>query len=285
MTASPTTPPDLAIAPRDLRFAEDAAAGRWWLGGDVVGTTFFNALSATFPHGERFFMDSVRRFRAAAPPELGRQIAGFLSQEAMHTREHLAFNRRAAGHGVSMSRMEARTEARMAFARTRRPLVQLAATVALEHITAILADALLTDPRHLAGAPDEAAALWRWHAIEEIEHKAVAFDTFLAATQSLSGASRWLLRASTMVGATWLLVDTVGRNIADSFSEDGVNRPATWAKLAGYLLFRPGMLRQAAGAYLGYFAPGFHPWRRDNRALAAEAEKRLQARASLGAPA
>ena len=66
----------------------------------------------------------------------------------------------------------------------------MAVTVALEHVTAILADALLTDPRHLAGASEEATAMWRWHAIEEIEHKAVAFDTFLAAQSGRPAAPR-----------------------------------------------------------------------------------------------
>ena len=57
--------------------------------------------------------------------------------------------------------------------------------MALEHFTAILAHELLADPRHLAGADRETADLWRWHACEEIEHKGVAYDTWLNATQGL----------------------------------------------------------------------------------------------------
>jgi hypothetical protein len=269
------TPPDLTIQPRDLSFADGPPVTRWWLGGDPVATAFYNALSATFPHGERFFMDAVRRYRGYGSATLKDQIAAFLSQEAMHTREHVAFNRQVSGHGFDVPAMEARAKARLDFARGRPPLLQLAATLALEHFTAILAHAILTDPRHLEGASDEAKAMWRWHAIEEIEHKAVAFDTFLAATLLISPFRRWTLRVAAMIAATGLLFDTVGRNIADSFTADGINRPATWRRLFGFLLIRPGLLRQVFGSYLAYFAPGFHPWSHDNRALAAAAELSL----------
>jgi len=196
MPAPNPTPPDLTVQPRDLSFANAAPTQRWWLAGDPVATAFYNALSGTFPYGERFFMDSVRRYRGYASPALKEQIAGFLSQEALHTREHVAFNRQITAHGFDVSAMETRTKARLDYARTRQPLQQLAATIALEHFTAILAHALLADPRHLAGAPDEAKAMWRWHAIEEIEHKAVAFDTFVAATWTLPRYRRWLLRSA-----------------------------------------------------------------------------------------
>lgn len=280
MTIPTRTPSDLAIQPRDLSFAPPGPPPRWWLGGDPVATAFFDALSATFPHGERFFMDAVRRYRGQASPALREQIAGFLSQEAMHTREHIVFNQQVAAHGVDVAALEARAKARLDFARSRPPLLQLGATIALEHFTAILAHAVLADPRHLEGASDAARALWRWHAVEEVEHKAVAFDTFLAATRDLSGWRRWTLRVTTMAAATGILVSTVGDNLADIFDAHGVNRPATWRRLAAYLLVRPGIVRQVLGRYLAYFMPGFHPWAHDDRALAAEAERGLAAYAA-----
>ncbi len=274
MSSPPPTPADLSIRPRDLSFAR-AAQGRWWLGGDPVATAFYDALSVTFPLGERFFMDSVRRYRDAAPPVLQEQIAAFLSQEALHTREHILFNKQVGDHGYDVAAMEARTRARLNFARRRPPLDQLAATAALEHFTAILAHALLTDPRHLDGAGDEAKALWSWHALEEIEHKAVAYDTLMLASRSMSRFRRWALRCSVMLAATALLISTVGDNIADSFTVDGLNNARGWRRLAGYLLVRPGMVRQVLGQYCLYFLPGFHPWRHDDRGLIAQAEQRL----------
>ena len=88
-----TTPADLSITSRNLSVDRNAVNPRWWHGGDPVPTAFFNALSATFPQGETFFIEAVRRFRDQADPKLKEQIATFIQQEAMHTREHVAFNR------------------------------------------------------------------------------------------------------------------------------------------------------------------------------------------------
>ncbi len=264
------TPDGLTIKPRDLSFGRGQTNTRHWLGGDSVATAFYNALSATFPLGERFFMDSVRRFAHLATPPLDAQIAAFLAQEAVHSREHVFFNRQVATHGYDLAEMEARTHSRIAFVKTRPALVQLAATVALEHFTAILAHALLTDPRHLEGASPEARAMWRWHAMEEIEHKAVAFDTFLLATLEVRSLRRWTLRTTAMVFATWLLFSNVFKSMASMFRTDGINGLRTWGRVFGFLFARPGILRQIVPDYLLYFAPGFHPWRLDDRALVAE---------------
>jgi predicted metal-dependent hydrolase len=275
-TPAPSTPKDLTIKPRDLEFGRETSPKRWWLGGDPVATAFYNALSATFPQGERFFMDAVRRYRGDVSPALSAQIGAFLSQEAMHTREHVFFNRQVADSGFDMAAMEARTKAIIDFSRTQPPIRQLGATIALEHFTAILAHALLADPRHLAGASEEAKAMWRWHSIEEVEHKAVAFDTFMVAAGRMSGARRWLIRVATMTIASTLLISTIGRNMKGMFAEGGMNRPRTWARVLGFLFFKPGILRQVLGDYFTYFRPGFHPWHVDDRALVASAAQGLR---------
>lgn len=270
-----TTPADLRIRPRNIAFFRDGGAARWWLNGDPVATAFYNALSATFPEGERFFMDSVRRFRGEASGELAEQIVAFTRQEAMHTREHLAFNRLAADHGYDVAAMEARTRARLQFARSRTPLQQLAATVALEHFTAILAHALLADPRHLQGAEPRVAALWRWHAIEEVEHKAVAFDAFRLASRRLPAFRRWHIRFWAMVVATVLLFRVVAGNMGDFLRQDGIGTRRALGTSLRLLWIRPGLLRQIFLPYLSWFRPGFHPWDHDDRALLRQAERGL----------
>src|SRR5215212_633700 len=167
------TPADLSITPRDRRFGREAATPRLWHGGRVEATAIYNALSATFPIGEAFFVESVRAFREGAAPKLAEEIKGFTTQEVIHSREHDAFNRRAADAGYDLSTLEGQVEKRLAVTRTKPPIVSLIATAALEHFTAILAHQLLANPSHLVGADPEAAELWRWHACEEIEHKGV----------------------------------------------------------------------------------------------------------------
>jgi len=257
----------LTITPRDRTFGRETGQTRCWLGDDAVATAFYDALSATFPLGERFFMDSVRHYGHLADLRLGEQIVGFLAQEAVHSREHVFFNRRIAEHGYDVAAMEARTRARLTFVRTKPPLVQLAATVALEHFTAILAHALLTDPRHLAGAGPEARAMWRWHAMEEIEHKSVAFDTYLLATRGRRGFGRWALRCFAMATATGLLFSNVFASMGSMFKTDGIDSPRTWGRVLMFLFGRPGILRQILPEYLSFYRPGFHPWALDDRAL------------------
>src|SRR5207244_3358365 len=79
------------------------------------------------------------------------------------------------------------------------PKGHLAVTIALEHFTAIMADAMLTNDGVLEGADPRMAALWRWHAIEETEHKAVAFDVYKTVAPGFLG---WLRRCLIMLSAT-----------------------------------------------------------------------------------
>src|SRR3954454_24920433 len=268
-TVSLPTPGDLRITPRDRRFGREMPTPRLWHGGRVEATAIYNALSATFPVGEAFFVESVRKFREGAPPKLAEEIKGFTTQEIVHSREHDAFNRRAADAGYDLSRLEQRVEERLALTRSRPPIASLAATMALEHFTAILAHQLLANPRHLAGADKETADLWRWHACEEIEHKGVAYDTFLHATRDWPRMKRWKLKTRVMLYVTRnFLVDRTAGAL-ELMRQDGVTGGRAWAKLLSYLWLRPGMFRKIAGAWFKFFLPGFHPWNEDDRELLA----------------
>jgi predicted metal-dependent hydrolase len=269
------TPADLTITPRDLRVDRNTRNARWWHGGDPVATAYFNALSAAFPQGETFFIESVRRYRDSVHEPLRQQIAAFVQLEAMHTREHVVFNKLLRTAGYDLTAMDAETRRRVDEARTRPHLVQLALTVALEHFTAIMAHSLLTEREPLPGAPEEVVRLWQWHAIEEIEHKAVAYDTYLAVTQHMSGLRRWALRCHVMALVSVQFWYSNFQRMADFFRQDGMNTPHTWWRVAKYLLVKPGMMRRIFWDYLRFFGPGFHPWHRDDRKLIARIETQL----------
>ena len=272
------TPANLTITPRDRRFGRDAPQDRLWHGGSVEATAIYNALSTTFPSGEAYFVESVRKFREGAPPKLAEEIKAFTTQEAIHSREHDAFNKRAEHAGYDLTKLEAQVEKRLAITRDRPPIVNVAATMALEHFTAILAHQLLADPKHLAGADPEASELWRWHSVEEIEHKGVAYDTWLHATRGWPRAKRWKVKAKVMLYVTRnFLVDRTAGAL-ELMRQDGVTGIRAWSKLLWYLWIQPGMFRKIAGAWLRYFLPGFHPWNEDDRLLLA----RYEAGASAG---
>jgi hypothetical protein len=263
------TPDDLRITPRDRKFGRDERLARLWHGGRVEATAIYNALSTTFPVGEAFFVESVRAFRDGTPPRLAEEIRAFTTQEAIHSREHDAFNKRAVAAGYDLTRLEAQVEKRLAVTRSRGPFVNLAATMALEHFTAILAHQLLANPRHLAGADRATADLWRWHAVEEIEHKGVAYDTWLHATRDCSRLRRWKLKARVMLYVTRnFVVDRTGGAL-ELMRQDGVTGARAWLMLLTYLWISPGMFRKIAGAWFSYFLPGFHPWQVDDRHLLA----------------
>ena len=261
------TPADLQIRPRDRRFGTNRTRNRLWHGGNAEATAIYNALSTTFPAGEAFFVESVRKFREGAPEKLAEEIKGFTTQEAIHSREHDRFNRQAKDAGYDLSKLESQVEKRLAVTRDRPPIVSLAATMALEHFTAILAHQLLADPRHLAAADQDAADLWRWHAAEEIEHKGVAYDTWLHATRQWSRWKRWKVKAKVMLYVTRnFLVDRTSGAL-ELMRQDGVVGFEAWRKLLAYLWLRPGMFRKIAGAWFSFFLPGFHPWNEDDREL------------------
>ncbi len=272
------TPTDLTITPRDRRFDRGALIQRLWHGGNVPATAIYNALSTTFPAGEAFFVESVRAFREGAPPQLASDIKAFTTQEAIHSREHDAFNRRAADAGYDLGKLEAQVEKRLAITRDKPKIVSLAATMGLEHFTAILAHELLSDPRHLEGADPEAAALWRWHAVEEIEHKAVAYDTWLHATRHWSRWKRWKVKAKVMIYITRNFVVDRTKGALELLRQDGITGVNAWARLLWFMWIRPGMMRKIFSAWLAYFLPGFHPWNEDDRNLI----KRYEAEAALG---
>jgi predicted metal-dependent hydrolase len=274
--AAASTPADLTITPRNLQLDRNTRNVRWWHGGDPIATAYFNALSAAFPQGETFFIESVRRFRDSVEEPLRQQIVAFVQQESMHTREHVVFNRLIKSAGYDTAAMDAETRRRVDEARNRPPLVQLCLTVALEHFTAIMAHSLLTEAQPLPGAPPEVLRLWQWHAIEEIEHKAVAYDTFVAVTRHWSPLRRWALRCHIMALVSLQFWYSNFQRMADFFRQDGMNTAGTWWRVAKYLLVKPGMMRRIFWDYLRFYSPRFHPWHRDDRKLIGEIERTLQ---------
>ena len=263
------TPADLNIIVRDRRFGRNEVKGRWWLDNDPVATAFYNALSVTFPKGEAFFIESVKAFRDGASPRLAEEIRAFVKQEINHTREHVAFNRAVVDAGYDVSRLEKRVDEVLEFVRSRPAIINLAATMALEHYTAIIAQEALKNPRHFAGAEQESGDLWRWHAIEEIEHKGVAFDTYLHATRDWSAFKRWRLRSIMMLLVTINFTRHRTTGMLDLMAQDGLKGPKAWWRLAKYAFGRPGMVRRIILPWAAYFKPGFHPWDHDDRNLIA----------------
>lgn len=259
-----------AINVRDMRFLRNSEINRWWLGNNPVATAWHNVLSSTFPRGEAFFIDSLRTHRKGTPPELSEAIRAFIAQEANHSREHRLFNRHVEQAGYDMSAIDARLAEFIARTRVKSELVNLIVTTVLEHMTTIIARDLLSSPHLYANADPEIVALWRWHAVEEIEHKAVAFDTFMHTTRRWSRFRRWRVRCILAVLVTKTFVAHRWRDTLELLEQDGITGWPARRMLLMYLMGQPGMLRRILPGWLRFFRPGFHPSCDDDATLLAK---------------
>jgi predicted metal-dependent hydrolase len=271
------SPADLSITPRDRRFGRNQVQARWWLNGDPIATAFYNALSITFPRGEAMFIEAVKAHRDGVPEKLEQEIRAFVQQEVMHSREHVAFNKRIVEAGYDTKPLEDEVGRTLDLIKGRPPIVDLCVTMALEHYTAIMAKQMLSDPRVFAGAEPEQRNLWRWHAIEEIEHKGVAYDTWLHATRDWARGKRWRVKSLMMMIVTMRFWAKRIKGMLYLLKQDGLTGPRVWARIAWFLLGKPGVLRRLFLPWLAYFMPGFHPWNEDDRDLISLAESEYEA--------
>jgi len=235
----------------------DPALPKYFVAGDIMRSHIAAMLSSVFPEGEDFFVRSVRAYRdQITDPELKEQVKGFIGQEAIHGREHRAFNRRLAKLGYPTRFIEAVTERLLALAdRVLSPKARLAVTAALEHYTATLAEQLLRDDetKALFGQP-EVLELFLWHALEESEHKTVAFDVYRA----VGGTER--MRRVVMDAVTVGFLGGVGLIVGLSLLKDPATyNPVRFARSFRRLLRSPIISADLWRELRAYNRPGFHP--------------------------
>ncbi len=257
------------LVKRDLKFGElETTDLRTWHPMGLHVAHYFNALSIFFPEGETFFIDSVRAFKdRIRTPKLAEEIKGFLGQEAMHSREHRRYNRALAAAGLPIDRLEKALTRRLDLMRKYfSPEHQLAVTIALEHYTAIMANVALDEEAVLDGADPGMSALWRWHAIEETEHKAVAWDVYQEVTGG--GLRAYLRRCRVMLLVTvtfWTQVFLYHFLLV--YSDGKATDLRGWWQLVKFLWIQPGAMRKLIPEWLAFFKPSFHPWEQDNSSL------------------
>jgi predicted metal-dependent hydrolase len=196
--------------------------------GDLVMSHAIAVLSAMFPNGEDFFVRSVRNYRdQVGDPELRKQVTQFAGQESMHGRLHRDLNRRLSELGFKANLVDHGVNFlfNRAGAAVLPHSVQLAVTAALEHYTATLAEVLLSNPVAQRVVDDsDVRHLLLWHALEETEHKAVAFDVY----QTVSGNNRLRCAAMDVITGVFLgglLLGTLYSTALDPSARD-LNRLA-----------------------------------------------------------
>lgn len=262
-------PDNVTITPQRMGFKFDRETlPDYWLYDSPFITTWMESLSILFPEGEQFFVDSVRAFRDQIQDKaIQKQISGFIGQEAMHSLEHVALNKYLDEKGLPAAELEGFVRNLLNLGRKIFPKrSQLAITTGLEHITAMLANLLLEDTAYSQEKREQMheamRSVWMWHAIEETEHKGVAYDLY----QHVGGT--YLNRTFYMLLATTLLVLVTNyfhfRMLLASGNLFNFKDILFGIKK---LYGRNGYVTKLIPIWLGYFRPGFHPWDDDNSAL------------------
>ena len=275
--ARSTTPHDLVITSRNRHFGGCDMLRSHWLGGDPFGTAFFNALSVTFPLGETFFINVLKAYINKTPEKLSKEIRAFIHQEAVHSREHIGFNEQIKQANYDIAPLEQRLSEVMDRIKTRSATDQLIATICLEHLTAILAREFIANPAHLKDADEDQRNLWLWHASEEIEHKGVAYDTWLYVTKDWSRLRRWAAKSVFMAKISSGFLKNRIAGMMELLRQDGIT--GTRARLGAfkYGFISPGPVTAIFWSWLKFFLPGFHPWNEDDRDLIQLAESEYEA--------
>jgi predicted metal-dependent hydrolase len=242
--------------------------------GDILGSHVLTVLSGVFPDGEDFFVRSVEAMRARVDdPRLLEDVEGFIGQESMHGREHRVLNERLAELGYPTRALAVYIRVTLRFReRLQSKKFNLAVTAALEHYTATLAETLLSNPEARAEiGHDGVRHLLMWHALEESEHKAVAFDVYKATggSERMRKAAMWVVHANFLFEtATWTLISL-------AIDRDARRHPFRVLRGLGRLSQSPFTSRRTLKHLFQYHRRGFHPNDRDTTELIAEWRSKL----------
>jgi predicted metal-dependent hydrolase len=262
-------PKAIGITVRRLHF-NPKAIRRHYFANSPVMSHLLTALSSTFPIGEQFFVHSVRNVRdQVQDPTLQAQIAAFIGQEAMHSKAHAEFNDAWRRDDYNLDRFQAWLARKDSYIKNLHPKIQLAITCAFEHFTALLGGYILRHPEVLSTLDDDAMKLWVWHAIEEIEHRSVAFDVY----QAVYGDDK--IRKMIMRSVTTGFASLTFYSASRLFLQDQKKSlPKVGGNLFGvYLLGK--MLLQMFPEYVSYYKKDFHPAETDYSQIIRYWKKRM----------
>jgi predicted metal-dependent hydrolase len=231
---------------------------KYFASGDPVMSHVVAMLSAMFPPGEDFFVRSVRAYREEITDDrLREQVKGFIGQEAMHGRGHREFNDRLAAMGYPTKGLEKVVDRSLRIReRIQGRRANLAVTAALEHYTATFAETLMAaeEAQQLFDVP-AVRSLLLWHALEESEHKAVAFDVY----RHVGGGERLrrlMMKLTTVSFVSALVLATTVSIVKD---REARRHPVQLARSLSGLRRSPFVDREALRRVRDYNRPGFHP--------------------------
>jgi uncharacterized protein len=248
-TITPRKAPDLGFADGDIP--------RYWLDNDPFKTRYIDAMAMTFPDGERYFIQCVRDWRdQVQDPALAAQVKDFIYQEGQHGKVHSEYNERLQRQGMAIERITRFIVDKLdGYRRRYSREFNLGRTAGAEHLTAMMCHGFFGSDMMVQADP-RMRALYAWHSVEEIEHKAVAFDVF----QKVARGGYWtrilsFLHVSVLFPLHTLLI------MRHMLRVDGQSTWRVWLKGLWWLYGPRGLWPRLLPHYFAYFKPGFHPWK------------------------
>jgi hypothetical protein len=251
------------IVPREkLQFGLDADdIPKYWMGGDPFKSRFWDALSIIFPPGEKYFMTSVRAYRdQITDPKMLQDIKDFNRQEAQHTLVHRQDNDRLRKQGVDVDALNNYVDQMLNkdYLTQYSPAYNVAITSALEHFTSIIAHTLFDKRDVMKEADSRVRAMYAWHAIEEVEHKGVAYDVMIDYAKV-----GYFKRVAALIHSSYMFPRTIFHVQRKLMIHDGFTLAQRMKMFAGgvWWMIKPGgLLQPMFKAYWHYYKPGYHPW-------------------------
>lgn len=261
----------VGIPPRQLDFRIPEDLPRYPVANNATATTFIAVLSGFFPPGEKFFMESVRHFRhQITDPILKAEVAGFMGQEAIHGREHERLNALMIEQGINVKVPERAVSIALKVLELFPASQQLAFTTFMEHFTALVGEQLLTDEHFQRNGHQEMLQLWLWHAMEELEHKAVAFHVY----ESVGNRRAERLLAFPVV--TLVMLPAILGSWTYLLAREGkLFDRRDLAKGLGLMLGPRGLIGRIIPKMKLFARKDFHPNKKDTRALEAKWREHL----------
>ena len=263
----------LDVSPRKVTFPFTAIKNKYFFNGNSIKTCFLAGLSSTFPPGESEFIESVRNYRDKIDnPNLAKQVKGFIGQEGHHSHQHKKINQALFDLGFDAPALETQMskiiEKRV---KSLNPKTRLAITVCMEHLTAILAEYILETPEVFDGLEEPARQLMFWHAVEEIEHKAVAFDVYMECEGDRALLQKVMKFAIKIF--FWRMFTFTLKLLWQN------KKIPSWSEIKEFKQFlygEIGLITQLKAPFKTFAEPDFHPWQTNSLKLIDKWENDIQ---------
>lgn len=250
---------------KPLKLDWDKELPKYYVDNNVFKTHFFNALSITFPTGERFFIESVKAVQDKVDDKLSQYIDTFIKQENWHGYAHNQYNIWLSKQGIPLEKLENRVLKPLNFVKKSLTNKQkLTTTVCIEHMSTLITVYLLTYPEILNSMDPHFRQVWIWHSVEEIEHKSVAMDT-LNATCTFTMNLRRLNMIFTTCYATWVVFSITWSLLN---ADKQLWKWKTFKDATSFMFNKKnGFIRKSFKPWFNFMSYNFHPNNHDHTNL------------------